>query len=253
MILSRVIGHFRKQEWTAIAIDFVIVVAGVFVANQVANWNETRALREREKVYLEQLLIDLESDRVTGERGVASAAAVDDAAGKLLAALQDGGDAADIGDAELARSVLWAGYAYLPQGNTTTYNEMISTGALGHLKNPGLKRAFGEYYGRLSSGRQWDGLMREEQIAYRAAIRGLLTREQFAWARRNVGRPIDATSAPADFDRADFLERARTRPQIVDSLRSMGEVQQRMREDSRDMIADAEALAARIKAELGRP
>jgi hypothetical protein len=29
MILRRAIAHFRKQEWTAIAIDFVIVVAGV--------------------------------------------------------------------------------------------------------------------------------------------------------------------------------------------------------------------------------
>ena len=31
MILRRVIAHFRKQEWTAIALDFIIVVLGVFV------------------------------------------------------------------------------------------------------------------------------------------------------------------------------------------------------------------------------
>ena len=31
MILRRIIAHFRKQEWTAIALDFVIVVVGVFV------------------------------------------------------------------------------------------------------------------------------------------------------------------------------------------------------------------------------
>ncbi len=35
MILRRVIGHFRQQEWAAIAIDFVIVVVGVFVGIQV--------------------------------------------------------------------------------------------------------------------------------------------------------------------------------------------------------------------------
>ena len=29
MILRRVIQHVRKQEWTALAIDFVIVVIGV--------------------------------------------------------------------------------------------------------------------------------------------------------------------------------------------------------------------------------
>jgi hypothetical protein len=27
MILRRVIGHFRKQEWTAIVIDFTIVAS----------------------------------------------------------------------------------------------------------------------------------------------------------------------------------------------------------------------------------
>jgi len=34
MILRRIIAHFRKQEWTAIGIDFVIVVVGVLVGLQ---------------------------------------------------------------------------------------------------------------------------------------------------------------------------------------------------------------------------
>lgn len=45
MILRRVIAHFRNQEWTAIALDFVIVVVGVFVGIQVSNWNEERKTR----------------------------------------------------------------------------------------------------------------------------------------------------------------------------------------------------------------
>lgn len=45
MILRRVIAHVRKQEWTAIWIDLVIVVVGVFIGIQVANWNEARADR----------------------------------------------------------------------------------------------------------------------------------------------------------------------------------------------------------------
>ncbi len=250
MLLRRMIEHVKAQNWTAVALDFVIVVVGVFIGIQVSNWNDARSLREREKVYLEQLLIDLESDRKTGERGIASAASVDAAADRVLAVLEGGASAAQISDAELMRSLPFAGYAYLPQGNPTTYNEMISTGALGLLDSVELKRAFGEYYGRLSAGRQWDGLMREEQFAYRAAIRGLLTREQFAWARANAGRSPDGFSAPPEFDRAEFLEKARSRPEIIDSLRSMGAVQQRLRDDSRDMAAEAEALAARVKAEL---
>ena len=52
MILRRVIEHFRKQEWTAIAIDFLIVVVGVFVGLQVNNWNELRVDRLRADNYM---------------------------------------------------------------------------------------------------------------------------------------------------------------------------------------------------------
>ncbi len=252
MILRRVTAHFRNQEWAAVAIDFVIVVLGVVIGIQVSNWNEGRVLRERERIHLEQLLIDLESDRVTGARGVAAANRIDDAADAVLAVLEGTPQAAAISDADLMRHLLEAGYAYLPQGNPTTYNEMISTGALGLMQSVELKRALGEYYRSASMGRQWDVLLREEQYAYLAAIRGLLTRKQFSWARANVGARPEFTSPPPAFDRVEFLARARSRPEIVDSLRSMGAVQERLRDDSRDAAARAEALAERIRAELGK-
>lgn len=59
MILRRVIDHFRKQEWTAIFIDFVIVVMGVFVGIQVSNWNEAAKDKRAEATYLSQLQNDL--------------------------------------------------------------------------------------------------------------------------------------------------------------------------------------------------
>ncbi len=65
MILRRIIAHFRKQEWTAIAIDFVIVVIGVFVGIQLGNWNEARAIRAQESAYLAQLRDEIiENDRM---------------------------------------------------------------------------------------------------------------------------------------------------------------------------------------------
>lgn len=59
MILSRVIKHFRKQEWTAIGIDFLIVVLGVFIGIQFANWNQYANDRQDETQYLRQLQGDL--------------------------------------------------------------------------------------------------------------------------------------------------------------------------------------------------
>jgi len=253
MILRRVIGHFRKQEWTAIAIDFVIVVVGVFVGIQVSNWNQARELQKRERTHLQQLLIDLEGDRATGVRGVAAANQIDRAADAVLAVLEDTPQAVAVSDVDLMRFLLGAGYAYLPQGNPTTYEEMISTGGLALLRSVELKRALGEYYRSASIGRQWDVLLREEQLAYLAATRGLLTREQSAWARANVFAPSERISPPPAFDRARFLASARSRPAIVDSLRSMGALQERLRNDSRHMTRQAEALTERIEAELGEP
>lgn len=60
MILRRIIAHWRKQEWTAIGLDFVIVVLGVFLGLQVNNWNEASIDRRAETAYLSQLQGDLQ-------------------------------------------------------------------------------------------------------------------------------------------------------------------------------------------------
>ncbi len=52
MILRRMIEHVRTQNWTAIGIDFVIVVVGVFMGIQLGNWNEARAVKAQERSYL---------------------------------------------------------------------------------------------------------------------------------------------------------------------------------------------------------
>ena len=52
MILRRVIQHVRKQEWTAIGIDLVIVVVGVYIGIQAQAWNAAREDRGIERQYL---------------------------------------------------------------------------------------------------------------------------------------------------------------------------------------------------------
>ncbi len=59
MILRRVIEHVKAQNWTAVALDFVIVVVGVFIGIQVANWNEMRAANARKTEIIAALVTDL--------------------------------------------------------------------------------------------------------------------------------------------------------------------------------------------------
>src|SRR5262245_52967687 len=60
MLLRRVTEHVRAQNWTAVALDFVIVVVGVFIGIQVANWNDARAFNDREKGLLIELRAEIE-------------------------------------------------------------------------------------------------------------------------------------------------------------------------------------------------
>ena len=42
MLLRRVTEHIKAQNWFAVCIDFVIVVVGVVIGIEVANWNDVR-------------------------------------------------------------------------------------------------------------------------------------------------------------------------------------------------------------------
>ncbi|WP_412067262.1 hypothetical protein [Rubrivirga sp. IMCC43871] len=72
MILRRITQHVRDQNWTAIAIDFVIVVAGVFIGIQVSNWNQDRTDRDLADRYVAQLSEDIRSDIRDIEAGIAT-------------------------------------------------------------------------------------------------------------------------------------------------------------------------------------
>jgi len=38
----RITRQLREHNWTAIGIDFVIVVVGVFLAAQISNWDQSQ-------------------------------------------------------------------------------------------------------------------------------------------------------------------------------------------------------------------
>jgi len=61
MFLRRIIDNLRTQNWTAIGIEFLIVVVGVFLGTQVANWNQARLEKVETERMLEQLVPELQS------------------------------------------------------------------------------------------------------------------------------------------------------------------------------------------------
>jgi hypothetical protein len=66
--LRRVTQHVREQNWTAIGIDFVIVVVGVFIGIQVSNWNEERESLITERAFIQSIGDDI-SQNISDGRG----------------------------------------------------------------------------------------------------------------------------------------------------------------------------------------
>jgi hypothetical protein len=65
MIIRRFVTALRQQNWATVAIEFLIVVAGIWVALQVENYNVGRQEQGTIELALEQMLIDLEQDRAS--------------------------------------------------------------------------------------------------------------------------------------------------------------------------------------------
>ena len=63
MILRSITQHVKDQNWFAVVLDFVIVVVGVFIGLQVANWNDVRIQKSQERVFLSQLRSEI-SDNI---------------------------------------------------------------------------------------------------------------------------------------------------------------------------------------------
>jgi hypothetical protein len=146
--LLRVAEHVREQNWTAIGIDFCIVVLGVFVGIQAANWNEARQQAARQDSYMERLRVDFVGirDRIK-EHFVVYENAVE--GGELLLSIvqADAGAAPtldyDLARLERAHNALMSNR--IPPPLPATYVEMRSEGQLSQIANPALRDRLAEY------------------------------------------------------------------------------------------------------------
>jgi hypothetical protein len=132
MILRRVISHFRKQEWTAIAIDFVIVVVGVFVGLQVSNWNAARTTDRRSAEFTERLRADLMEEYWVYQYLVVYFGEVLTNADLAGGALE--GDAT-LSDEALVIAAYRATQNKIRTRRRATYDELTSTGEIGLIRD----------------------------------------------------------------------------------------------------------------------
>jgi hypothetical protein len=167
MILRRVIAHFKKQEWTAIAIDFLIVVVGVFVGLQVSNWNADRAEQRRADALFQRLILDLQSEL---ENLRTTTAYYQTTAAYARAALLGFENPGEVDDETFVIGAYQASQIYELASSRSTFDEMIATGAVSLIRNPEARELLIGYYElnwtQTATNTLWP--------AYREHIRGVM-------------------------------------------------------------------------------
>jgi len=144
MILRRVIQHFKHQEWTAIFLDFVIVVFGVFMGFQVQQWSIRAGQRASEKLYLNRLhgeVVQLTQDR---SRYVNSVQRNQAALTGAVAVLQNQTDRQVLTDAECAAIVESHIYSN-PTADLPTLDELLSSGRFDALQAKDVRSAITQF------------------------------------------------------------------------------------------------------------
>jgi hypothetical protein len=177
MILRRVVDHLKLQHWTAIGIELVIVILGVFVGMQVSNWNDERHLAQKRVTAIARMHAESERnvaylanrmDVLTRDADLRS-----EALRRLSAGDWQGADLAKMADALDSLGLVPA--LSPPRG---VYDELISTGMFAELGGPRLRDAISDYFAYLAFA--------EKQIEFvRSAVVAASTRQQFP-GMRNV-------------------------------------------------------------------
>ena len=68
MIIKRIARFVRAQDWNAIAVEFVIVTAGVLMGIEVSNWNNDRVEQARVDQQVASLGTELQANLATIEK-----------------------------------------------------------------------------------------------------------------------------------------------------------------------------------------
>ncbi|MCY7354392.1 MAG: hypothetical protein LH470_04805 [Lysobacter sp.] len=142
MILRRLSQSLKEQNWTAIWIEFVLLVAGVFLGIQVANWNQAQADARLGRDYVKRLARDLNQDLASARAQSAYYAAVLDSVRKTDELLRE----QDPDPRELVINAYRATEITYIAPVRATWDQIVSSGHLGLLPGDTASSELARHY-----------------------------------------------------------------------------------------------------------
>lgn len=145
MILRRLTRHVKDQNWFAVALDFVIVVVGVYLGVLLGNWNSDSAAERSERAVLLQLHDELMAAKA--EVGPGSYRYIDDYPATMKSILAAFFDGENTMPEDALCSVVSTSHVLLNSvGELSAVSELISTGRLSSINDPDLRSAIASFH-----------------------------------------------------------------------------------------------------------
>lgn len=236
MLLRRVIQHVRSQEWTAVGIDFVIVVVGVFIGIQVSNWNQARVDRDKAAAYRQRLVNELQFNAHQFRQQTAYYTSVRRHGLGALASLDSQGGS--MGEAFVI-DAYQATQMDLSPPKRFVFDELVSAGVVGLLGGNTLQQMATDYYLSLETNvSQMSEAPPYRDIVRRAMPYGVQARIRERCGDRSVYRgkqpvgatlPSGCTLGLSGAEISEAVRRVRAVPQIsADLTRYLSAVDQKL-------------------------
>lgn len=183
-----------KLDWAYMVGELLIVIVGVLIALAVDSWNDARLERRVEDGVLERLISDVESDTAKftwwSNNVVEKLAAL----GQVFAILDDPTSPVQDSLAFLNAIAVGAYYGWNhPAVRRTTFDELVSSGKLGLIDDPRVRRRIIEYYYLVDDSRMRIEARRTRypEIAYRLVPRASEWAAPESLAGTRLRRTID--------------------------------------------------------------
>ena len=147
MILARIARAIREQNWFAVAVEFIIVVAGVMLAFQATLWNETRQNAQRQSLFFERLASDFAQIEIQAASVEATYLDVANATSRVIAFLESG----DTFSPEYPESAFRADLNRMMQGtapveSSPTFQELQSGGLMHFVEDDAVREALTAFH-----------------------------------------------------------------------------------------------------------
>lgn len=251
MILRRLAEALKEQNWTSIWIEFVLLVAGVFLGIQVANWNEQRQLRVQERELLQRLKVEIRQNIASAQEKTRFFDTVYASADRTYAFL---------GSDQPCMSGCWQRvvdvfYASQWRDLRPTRDAFDEMERLGFPRNSRVKLALVNYYGLYESMVTITSQLPEVRTVVRSSIPPQAQLQLWRTCHRIEGMSeflaANCPAAMGEGESRELMEQLRAHPTLRPALAYWMSTLALMGPALGQQIAGAQAVLVSIDSELG--